>query len=170
VVAGQQGAEGGSAMAVAQATAGAQPAGAPRLQREVGLVGLMFTSVGSIIGSGWLFGVLAAALVAAPAPLFSLVLRGAGLRLLALMHAELGGACPVAGGSARFPHFAFGSLIGFSAGWFAFLGAVTTAPIEVEAALQYASNYISGLTTTSGGTPVVTAQGYVVAGVLMLIF
>src|SRR5262245_15538506 len=156
-------------MAVAQA-ASAKPAETPRLQREVGLVGLMFTSVGSIIGSGWLFGALAAALVAGPAALISWVLGGAGMLLLALIHAELRGMYPVAGGSARFPHFAFGSLIGFSAGWFAFLGAVTTAPIEVEAALQYASNYISGLTTTSGGTPVVTAQGYVVAGVLMLIF
>src|SRR5262249_56458753 len=162
VVAGQQGAEGGSAMAVAQATAGAQPAEAPRLQREVGLVGLMFTSVGSIIGSGWLFGALAAALVAGPAALISWVLGGAGMLLLALIHAELGGMYPVAGGSARFPHFAFGSLIGFSAGWFAFLGAVTTAPIEVEAALQYASNFISGLTPTSGGMPGLTAFGSLV--------
>src|SRR5262249_52783072 len=71
----------------------------------------------------------------------------------------------------RFPHYAFGSLIGFASGWFAFLGAVTTAPIEVEAALQYATNYIPWLTTTSGGdTPVLTAQGYAVAAGLMLLF
>jgi hypothetical protein len=31
----------------------------------------MFTSVGSIIGSGWLFGALAASLVAGPAALIS---------------------------------------------------------------------------------------------------
>jgi len=42
-------------------------------------------------------------------------------------------------------------MIGFAAGWFAFLGAVTTAPIEVEAALQYASSYISGLVELQGG-------------------
>jgi amino acid transporter len=65
---------------------------------------------------------------------------------------------------------AFGSLSGFAGGWFAFLGAVTTAPIEVEAAIQYSSNYLSGLTTTSGGTPVLTFEGYIVAGVLMLAF
>jgi amino acid transporter len=98
------------------------------------------------------------------------VLGGAAMLLLALVHAELGGMYPVAGGSARFPHYAFGSLIGFAGGWFAFLGAVTTAPIEVEAALQYASNYVSGLTRISGGTPVLTAQGYVVAAALMLLF
>jgi amino acid transporter len=142
----------------------------PKLRRDVGLVGLMFASVGSIIGSGWLFGALAASSVAGPAAVISWMVGGAGMLLLALVHAELGGMYPVAGGSARFPHYAFGSLIGFAGGWFAFLGAVTTAPIEVEACLQYASNYVPGLITTSGDTAVVTATGYAVAAVLMLIF
>jgi len=144
--------------------------GERRLRREVGLVGLMFCSVGSIIGSGWLFGALNASLVAGPAALISWVLGGGAVILLALIHAELGGMYPVAGGSARYPHYAFGSLIGFASGWFAFLGAVTTAPIEVEAALQYASNYIPNLTSVAGGTPVLTPVGYAVAAVLMLIF
>jgi len=30
----------------------------PNLRRHVGVVGLLFASVGSIIGSGWLFGAL----------------------------------------------------------------------------------------------------------------
>jgi hypothetical protein len=68
------------------------------------------------------------------------------------------------------PHYAFGSLAGFAGGWFAFLGAVTTAPIEVEAALQYSTNYVHGLTRLSGGTPVLTATGYVFAAGLMLLF
>jgi amino acid transporter len=87
------------------------------------------------------------------------VLGGGAMLLLALVHAELGGMYPVAGGSARFPHYAFGSLAGFAGGWFAFLGAVTTAPIEVEAALQYSSNYVSGLTKMSSGTLVLTRVG-----------
>jgi amino acid transporter len=154
------------------AVADAPPAAAaePKLKREVGTVGLLFVAVGSIIGSGWLFGALSASQIAGPAVVISWVIGGAGMLLLALVHAELGGMFPVAGGSARFPHVAFGSLSGFAGGWFAFLGAVTTAPIEVEAAIQYSSNYISGLTTTSGGTPVLTFEGYIVAAVLMLIF
>src|SRR5213079_1429737 len=158
----------GGAAVTAPAKPGARPAN--RLRREIGFVGILFTSVGSIIGSGWLFGALTASQVAGPAALISWVIGGAVTLLLALVHAELGGMYPVAGGSARFPHYAFGSMIGFAAGWFAFLGAVTTAPIEVEAALQYASNYISGLTTTSGDTVVLTATGYVVAAALMLLF
>ena len=141
-----------------------------RLRREIGVVGLLFTSVGSIIGSGWLFGALSASQIAGPAALISWVIGGVAVILLALAHAELGAMYPVAGGSARFPHYAFGSLAGFAGGWFAFLGAVTTAPIEVEAALQYSTNYVHGLTKVSGGTPVLTAQGYAVATVLMLIF
>ena len=77
---------------------------------------------------------------------------------------------PVAGGSARFPRFAFGNLIGFTSGWIAFLGAVTVGPIMVEATLLYTSNYVSSLTTVSGGRPVLTAQGYVAAAALLLLF
>jgi amino acid transporter len=146
--------------------------GERKLRREVGMVGLMFASVGSIIGSGWLFGALNASKIAGPAALISWLIGGAAVILLALIHAELGGMFPVAGGSARFPHYAFGSLVGFSSGWFAFLGAVTTAPIEVEAALTYAGGYVSqylhvDLIDKAG---LVTGPGFVVAVVLMLIF
>ena len=43
----------------------------PRLKRHVGIVGLLFASVGSIIGSGWLFGALNAAQEAGPAAVIS---------------------------------------------------------------------------------------------------
>src|SRR5919206_1515607 len=81
-----------------------------RLRRDIGVVGLLFTSVGSIIGSGWLFGALSASKIAGPAALVSWVIGGGAVIPLALVHAELGGMYPVAGGSARFPHYAFGSL------------------------------------------------------------
>jgi amino acid transporter len=147
-----------------------QSLGSRRLRRDIGVVGLLFTSVGSIIGSGWLFGALSASKLAGPAALVSWVIGGGAMILLALVHAELGAMYPVAGGSARFPHYAFGSLAGFAGGWFAFLGAVTTAPIEVEAALQYSTNYVHGLTKLSSGTPVLTTTGYLVAAALMALF
>jgi amino acid transporter len=110
------------------------------LHRAIGFWGLMFVSLGSIIGSGWLLGALGAAQAAGPASLLSWILAGAMLAVLALVHAELGAAYPVAGGTARFPYFAFGTLAGFTAGWAAWLQAVTIAPIEVEASIQYLSN------------------------------
>src|ERR1700682_6630881 len=79
------------------------PSGQRKLRRDVGMVGLLFAAVGSIIGSGWLFGALNASLVAGPAALISWVLGGAAVILLALIHAELGAMYPVAGGRCRVP-------------------------------------------------------------------
>ncbi|WP_222854110.1 APC family permease [Fodinicola acaciae] len=112
-------------------------AGEGKLRRDVGFWGLMFVSLGSIIGSGWLLGALHAASAAGPASLLSWILAAIIMSVLALVHAELGAAYPVAGGTARFPLFAFGSVAGFTAGWAAWLQAVTLAPIEVEASIGY---------------------------------
>src|ERR1051325_8549649 len=80
------------------------------LQRSVGFYGLMFVSLGSIIGSGWLLGALNAARVAGPASVLSWIIAGAMLTLLALTYAELSAAYPVAGGAARFPYYSHGPI------------------------------------------------------------
>ena len=54
------------------------------LTRSVGSYGLMFVSLGSIIGSGWLLGALHAAEVAGPASVLSWILAAAMLSTLAL--------------------------------------------------------------------------------------
>ena len=150
--------------------AGSGPRAEHKLRRDMGLLGLTFAVVGSIIGSGWLLGALSAAQVAGPASVISWILAAVIVAVLALIHAELSAAYPVAGGSARFPHYAFGGLAGFTAGWMGWVYSVTLAPIEVEAAIQYATNYLPGLTQKSGGVAVLTLFGYIVAAVLMLIF
>lgn len=119
---------------------GAAVVGQGQLRRSVGVFGLTMISLGSIIGSGWLLGAYKAATHAGPASLLSWLLATVILGVLALIHAELGAAYPVAGGTARFPAFAFGRLAGFTAGWAAWLQAVTLAPIEVEASLTYLDN------------------------------
>lgn len=144
--------------------------GGRHLHRDLGLVALIFVSEGAIIGSGWLFASLYAANDAGPAAMISWVIASITLMILALIHAELGGMYPVAGGSARFPHYSHGSLVGFAIGWSTWLAAVATAPLEVEAMLQYATNYLGWLTHTSSGVVVLTIPGYLVAAVLMLIF
>ena len=58
------------------------------------------------------------------------------IMVLALIHAELGGMYPVSGGTARFPHYAFGGAAGASFGWFSWLQAATVAPIEVSAMID----------------------------------
>ncbi|MGN6246126.1 MAG: APC family permease [Motilibacteraceae bacterium] len=140
------------------------------LRRDVGRIGLLFTSIGSIIGSGWLFGALNASKQAGPAAVVSWALGGVMILLIALVYAELGAMHPVSGGVVRFPHFAFGSFASYTAGWITWLAAASVAPIEVEAALQYATNYVPWLTHEVDGVQVFQAGGYVVAVVLMAVF
>jgi amino acid transporter len=114
------------------------------LRRDVGLVGATWSSTTSIIGSGWLFAGLGAAAAAGAAAVWGWVIGAVAVVILALVHAELGAMYPVAGGTARFPHLAFGSVAGTSFGFFSWLQAVTVAPIEVYAVLSYGSYYVSG--------------------------
>ncbi|MGH3375868.1 MAG: APC family permease [Actinoallomurus sp.] len=143
-----------------------------QLRREVGFWGLMFVSLGSIIGSGWLLGALTAAKLAGPASVLSWVLAAVMLAMLALVHAELGAAYPIAGGTARFPAFVFGPLAGFSAGWMAWLQAVSIAPIEVEATLSYSDHigWVHRNVTMLHADGTLTGTGLVVASVFMLLF
>ncbi|MFF2147358.1 APC family permease [Kitasatospora sp. NPDC058190] len=139
------------------------------LKRHVGLVGLMWASVGSIIGSGWLFGAKSAVTAAGPAAIISWGIGAVAIVLLALVHAELGGLFPVSGGTARYPHYAFGGLAGMSFGWFSWLQAATVAPIEVEAMINYAKDtpWASGLLNAD---KTLTTSGFVVATALMAVF
>ncbi|HUZ23110.1 MAG TPA: APC family permease [Streptosporangiaceae bacterium] len=138
------------------------------LKREMGLIGAIWASESSIIGSGWLFGSLFAAQAAGPSALLSWVIAGIAVIILALVHAELGGMYPVSGGTARFPHFAFGGAAGISFGFFSWLQAVAVAPIECFAVMQYGSYYWKGLYNTTTGN--VTTIGFVMTIVLMAVF
>ncbi|PYC76387.1 amino acid permease [Streptomyces tateyamensis] len=138
-----------------------------KLKREIGLIGLLWASVGSIIGSGWLFGAKNAVVVAGPAAVISWGIGAVAIVLLALVHAELGGLFPVSGGTARYPHYAFGGLAGMSFGWFSWLQAATVAPIEVEAMIGYSKSVFPGLQHDNG---TLTVTGFLVAIVLMAVF
>src|SRR3954470_10167790 len=146
--------------------------GRPGLKREIGFIGLLWASGGSIIGSGWLFGAQGALATAGPAAIISWGIGAIAILLLALVHAELGAMYPVAGGTARFPHYAFGGLAGASFGWFSWLQAATVAPIEVMAMIQYGQHYsfAQHWMKLSNGQHVLTATGIVAAVVLMAIF
>lgn len=146
------------------------------LRRTVGLYGLMFVSLGSIIGSGWLLGALNAARVAGPASIISWILAACMLALLALVYAELGATYPVAGGAARYPYYSHGPIVGFAAGWASWLQAVFIAPIEVLAVITYVNSvgwvnqHFNMVTVGMGGPGLLTGRGLVIAVVLMLLF
>jgi amino acid transporter len=166
------------AVAVAEALTHTAPTasplrrGRPGLRREIGFIGLLWASGGSIIGSGWLFGAQGALATAGPAAVISWVIGAVAILMLALVHAELGAMFPVAGGTGRFPHYAFGGAVGASFGWFSWLQAATVAPIEVMAVIQYSQHYsfAHDWMKVSGGQNVLTATGIAGAVALMALF
>ncbi|HEU5269157.1 MAG TPA: APC family permease [Jatrophihabitans sp.] len=111
------------------------------MRRHLGPVSLLFSGVGAIIGSGWLFGAMTAAGLAGPAAVLSWIIGGAMILLIALVYAELGTMFPLSGGVIRFPHISFGGFASYTVGWVTWIAAATVAPIEVEGALQYATRY-----------------------------
>ncbi len=139
-----------------------------RLRRHMGPVALLFAGLGSIIGSGWLFGALTSAQIAGPAAVLSWAIGAVMIMLIALVYAELGSALPLAGGVVRYPHLAFGSFASFTSGWITWVAAATVAPIEVEGALQYATKYAPftsahKLSGTAEPVHTLTSLGYPVA-------
>ena len=145
----------------------------PNMRRDIGTVGLLFAGVGSIIGSGWLFGALEASEIAGPAAIFSWTIGAVMIMMIALVYAELGTMFPVSGGVIRFPHLSYGSFASYTMGWVTWIAAAAVAPIEVEGALQYATRYI-GFTReheVAGETVhTLTALGYLVAVIAMAVF
>jgi amino acid transporter len=111
------------------------------IRREVGTVALMFTGLGSIIGSGWLFGAWRAAQLAGPGAVYAWIIGAVVILFVALTYAELGAMFPESGGAVRYGHYSHGSLTGFVAGWAAWIAIVSVIPVEAEASVQYMSSW-----------------------------
>lgn len=146
----------------------------PALKRNLGMISLTFMGVGSIIGSGWLFGAYNASMIAGPAALFSWLIGGVMILAIGLCFAELGPMFPVSGGVVRYPHLTWGSLASFAVGFVMWIAAAATPAIEVEAVLTYATKFApftEAVTSASGTTAhVLTPMGIGVGIVLMAVF
>src|SRR5256886_6106896 len=138
------------------------------LKREMGLIGATWGSETSIIGSGWLFAPLTAALLVGGGAVIDWIVAGIVVIVLARSHGELGAMFPGAGGTGRFPGFAFGSVAGIGFGFFSYVQAVTIAPIECYAFVTYASYYWPGLYDAE--TDKITGAGLWVSVGLMAVF
>jgi amino acid transporter len=144
-----------------------------RLRRDVGGLGLLFASVGWIIGSGWLFGAYTASTVAGPAAVFSWLIAAVMIMLLGLTYAELGPMFPISGGVIRFPDMVWGQFTSYSLGFITWIGTVTVPAVETEGALTYATRFLPFTVQAKGGGTaehVLTPLGYVTAVVLLAVF
>src|SRR5690348_13001810 len=107
------------------------------LHRDVGAIALMMTGIGSIIGSGWLFGAAKAARLAGPDAVWAWVIGAIVILIIALSYAELGAMFPESGGMVRFGLYTHGSLVGALAAWAAWISVVSVIPVEAFASVQY---------------------------------
>jgi len=138
------------------------------LNRRFTPISLLMLSINGMVGSAWLFAPLYAAKIAGSSAIIAWLIGGGATVLIALTFAELSVMLPVAGGTAQIPQLSHGTFTSFILSWVAWLSALTMAPIEVQAVLQYASTYFSSLTSIVNGVPVLTKIGLVWATLLML--
>jgi len=101
----------------------------------------MLTGLGSIIGSGWLFGAWKAAKIAGPAALCAWIIGAVVILAIALTYAELGAMFPESGGMVRYARYSHGALVGFISAWANWIAIVSVIPIEAEASIQYMSTW-----------------------------
>lgn len=140
------------------------------LKRRFSSLNLLTLSINGTVGSAWLFAPLYAAKIAGPGALLAWMIAGAGTALIALTFAELAVLFPFAGGSAQIPQVSHGSFTSFIVSWVAWLSALTMAPIEVQAILQYASNAFPSLMVLKNGIPILSGMGMIWATMLMITF
>lgn len=111
------------------------------VRRDIGLFALTMTGLGSIIGSGWLFGAWRTAQIAGVGALSAWVIGAVAVGFVALVYSELGAMFPEVGGVARFGYYSHGSLIGFIAGWANWIAMAPVVPMEAEASAQYVASW-----------------------------
>ncbi|MGH8128045.1 MAG: APC family permease [Gammaproteobacteria bacterium] len=140
-------------------------AGPTKLRRDAGVIGLLYASLGSIIGSGWLFGALHAALEAGPLSIFSWIVGAVAILFLAFVFAELSTMFPNSGALVHMAHVSHGNLVGKIWSWILFLAFASVPPVEVIAVLTYTNSYLPGL--IHAGTGLLTAWGFVAAIILL---
>ncbi|KRL00876.1 APC family permease [Liquorilactobacillus capillatus] len=111
------------------------------MPRKMSLFSIVMLTLSAIIGSGWLFGSGLAAHIAGPAAIFSWIMGGIIIGIIALNYIELGTMFPTSGGMSQYASFSHGSLLGFVAGWANWISLLTIIPIEAVAAVQYMSSW-----------------------------
>lgn len=113
-------------------------------KKGLSLFALIMIGLGSIFGSGWLFGAGKAAQVAGPAALVAWVIGAVFIGMIAMSYAEVGAAYPLPGSMARFGTISHGPVLGFITGWAVWIAIAALIPIESIAGTQYMSSWNFG--------------------------
>jgi amino acid transporter len=139
------------------------------MQRKISTLGLLLLIVNGTIGSAWLFAPFYAAQIAGPYAILAWLIGGFMTITIAFTFAETSSHIPLAGGTTEVAEYTHGGFTAFFISWVAWLSNITMPPIEVEAVLQYAANYLPGLTHMVNGQSVLTFFGFTSAFILMIL-
>ncbi|MGI4816105.1 MAG: APC family permease [Janthinobacterium lividum] len=138
--------------------------------RSIGPLALMLTGLGSIIGSGWLFGAWKAAEIAGPAALVAWIAGAVAILAIAITYAELGAMFPESGGMVRYARYSHGTLVGFIGAWANWIAIVSVIPIEAEASIQYMSSWPYAWAHSLYVDESLTHWGVVLSGLLVIVY
>ena len=108
---------------------------------KINLPQLVLLGLGSLIGSGWLFGAWEASSIAGPAAIISWIIGFVVIGTIAYNYIEIGTMFPQSGGMSNYAQYTHGSLLGFIAAWANWVSLVTIIPIEAVSAVQYISSW-----------------------------
>ncbi|MDR3100608.1 MAG: amino acid permease, partial [Paraburkholderia sp.] len=137
-----------------------------KLRRDAGIVGLLFASTTSMIGSGWLFGAYHASRIAGPYSIGSWILGAIIIMLIALCFAELAALFPRSGALVHMSHASHGEGLGRIWCWLLFLAYVPVPAVEAEAIVTYANNYLPWF-IRPGSSGLLTLTGFIACAVLL---
>ncbi|ARM75227.1 APC family permease [Acidianus manzaensis] len=137
-----------------------------RLKKVLTRRELTYLSLGGIIGSGWLFAPLAAAAYAGYYSIFSWIIGGIMMILIALSYAEVSSMLPKSGGIIRYPHYTHGRIVGFFMFWTYLISAISTVSIEAVATTTYLSHFFPSLYSSGN----LTMEGILVTYILLVLF
>ncbi|TCP29258.1 amino acid/polyamine/organocation transporter (APC superfamily) [Scopulibacillus darangshiensis] len=140
------------------------------MKRNIGTFALTMTGIGSIIGSGWLFGAWKAAKIAGPAAIYAWILGTILILLIGLTFAELGGMFPEAGGMVRYGQFSHGSFVGYLSGWANWIAIVSVIPVEAEASAQYMSSWPFAWAHTIFNGKELSTAGLLISAALVVVY
>ncbi len=142
-------------------------------KNQIKLFTLISSGVGTIIGSGWLFGSAHAAALAGPASIISWVIGAIIILIISLSLIELSTISPIRMGSiGYYLRYTHGSFASFIAEWTILIGYISTVPSEATASTQYLSNWDFAWTKTLFDTQTqsLSTNGLIVSSILCVFY
>ncbi len=142
-----------------------------KLRRALSFQDLFMISFGGVVGSGWLFAVSGAAVLAGPASIVAWIICGIFMMAIGLCFAEVASSLHKTGQLVRGPLYSHGGFTGYIIAAAYILGSITVPAIEAEAVITYlASNPPNIIPNAVASNGLLTSQGILVAILLLIGF